>query len=930
MKSLTGLLLCLFCVFAVRAQQYIIKGSVADTLNVAALPRASITVVRTSDSVIESYARTRTDGKFQLAVPATGKYIIQITFPSFADYVDVINVKDPVTDLGQIALLSKEHLLQEVVFTKQIGAIKIKGDTTEYVADSFKVKENANVEALLKKLPGISVDKNGQITAQGETVQKILVDGEEFFSDDPKVVTQGLQANAVSKVQVFDKKSDQAEFTGVDDGEKTRTINLELKEDKKKGYFGKVDVGGGTGGYFQNQLMLSAFKGKRQIAAFGIVSNTDKVGLGWSDNEKFGGGNGTFEMGDDGSYYMMSGSMDDFGGWDGQYRGSGLPKAWTGGIHFADKWNKDMYHVSGNYRYALQNVEIDGSNTRQTALTGDTTRMNTEHKNQFNKSERHGLDMLYEWKIDTNTSIRLTANGSQKHSETYTHYHTETWNRTTEDGAKTINERTLTNATDAQSFTGDLLFRKKFAKKGRTISLDFKENYKNSKGNGLLYSETTTPTPGIPFNTIVDQKKVSNSLTSTFSTKAVYTEPISKKSNLEFNAGLSSNNSDALNSSYNRPTGGGDYTDLQDSFSSNYRYDIRSTSGGASYKFTAKNMNFLVGSDVSNSDYLQTDMLHGDTSRSYNYTNIFPKANFTYKIKKQTSVSLYYNGSTKQPTIWQIAPQNQNTDPLNVTLGNPHLLQEFNNRISARFNDYKVLKHRYIYANASYTTTQDAIVASQKIIGPVSTTQYVNVNGNYSASGYVGYGFKIEKLNLNTGVTLNGSANHVNNFVNGLKNASDNTSISIEPNFRYEIEDKIDISLNPEIAFNDNHSTINVYSTKYKVFTCNFDISLELPKKLDIGTNVDAMVREKTIAFPTNNQVIKWNAYVSKKFLKKDELELRATVYDILNQNLGFTRTAQGNTITQDSYNTIRRYGMLSLIWNITHTPGAAASTEEK
>ncbi len=215
------------------------------------LPLASVVLFNAKDSVIMAFTRTDSTGHFTLSTDNAGKYIVRITFPSFADYVDPVTISKSNTDLGLIAMLSKEHLLKEFVLTKQISAIKIKGDTTEYVADSFKVKANANVEDLLKRLPGIEVDKNGQITAQGETVQKILVDGEEFFSDDPKVVTKGLQANVVDKVQVYDKKSDQAEFTGVDDGQKTKTINLQLKEDKKKGFFGKLDAGAGTDNYYQ-------------------------------------------------------------------------------------------------------------------------------------------------------------------------------------------------------------------------------------------------------------------------------------------------------------------------------------------------------------------------------------------------------------------------------------------------------------------------------------------------------------------------------------------------------------------------------------------------------------------------------------------------------------------------------------------------------
>ncbi len=230
MRLLTTLFALLLLACTGYAQPITITGSVSDTLNSAPLPYACITVLRASDSVLETFTRTKQDGTFSLKVKTTGKYLVMTSYPSLAEYVDVINVKDnKPMDLGMIPMVSKMHLLKEVILTQQYSAIKVKGDTVEYMADSFLTKEGANVEALLKKLPGIQVDKNGQIIAHGEKVQKILVDGEEFFTDDPAVVTKSLQAKAVDKVQVFDKKSEQAEFTGIDDGEKTRTINLQLK-----------------------------------------------------------------------------------------------------------------------------------------------------------------------------------------------------------------------------------------------------------------------------------------------------------------------------------------------------------------------------------------------------------------------------------------------------------------------------------------------------------------------------------------------------------------------------------------------------------------------------------------------------------------------------------------------------------------------------
>lgn len=930
MRYLVSILLVV-CSLQGFGQSFVIKGSATDTLNSTPLYRASVVAIRVKDSVIESFTRTGANGRFELKVAAKGKYLLRITFPSFVDYLDAINIKNATTDLGDLPMVSKEHLLKEFVLTKNIAAIKIKGDTTEYVADSFKVKENATVEDLLKKLPGIQVDKDGNITAQGETVQKVLVDGEEFFSDDPKVVTKGLQANAVDKVQVYNKKSDQAEFTGIDDGQKTKTINLELKEDKKKGYFGKIDAGGGTDGYFQDQGMINAFKAKRQFSAFAIMSNTDKIGLGWEDNNKFGSG-ATTVITDDGNVYSYSGnSNSDFGGGNNQYNGQGLPQTWTGGAHYADKWNDDKSHLTSNYRYAMQNVDLAGTTTTQNVLPDNKGFLSQQNKTQFSKGERHGLDFMYEWKLDSTTTIKLTADGGYKQSQMLTNYNTHTFNQ--DSGLINTNTRNITSNYYSDYVNADLVLKKKFKKKGRTISVDVKENYKDTKSNGVLLSGTDVYIDTVgktnTIHTSADQKKTTQTNTLAFYANATYTEPMSKTVFLELSYGVTVNNSTSSNFSFD--TAGKGFSNNSDSlYSSDYKYNILTNKGGANLKFVYKKVNFSFGGNVSNASYLQTDVYHGDTSHRYNYVNFFPRANLTYKISNQTSINFYYYGSSQQPTISQIQPLRQNTDPLNITIGNPNLKQEFTNAFTVSFNDYKMLTSRYLYGNFSFSTIADAISTKQVSEYGVNTTQYINVNGNYSGYGYFGGGMKIKKLDVMVGLQANVSVNHVNNIVltdtthansDVPNNHTDYNTYSFGPYINYEKEKKFEFTIRPNVSYNYNRSTISTFSTSYWSADLDFYGSVQLPWKSEIGTTADVMIREKTAAFPINNNVVKWNAHVERKFLKNSQLVFRLSVLDILNQNIGYSRTAQAGMIIENNYNTIRRYGMLQLIWNFTHTP---------
>src|SRR3984957_2158448 len=350
MSKLTGLLLLSLLTFtAVRAQTRI-SGTITDTAEKKPLPGSAVLLLRAADSIMVQFTRAAGSGDFRFSHIPTGHYLLLVTYPSYADYVDELEVKDSLPlVLPPIGMVLKSKLLETVVVNGSKGSMRIKGDTTEFTADSFKTQQNATVEDLLKKLPGIQVDSKGQITAQGETVKKVLVDGEEFFGDDPTLVTQNLRADMVDKVQVYDKKSDQATFTGIDDGQRDKTINLKLKDSKKNGYFGRLTAGAGTDGYFDEELMANYFKQKEKLAAYGILSNTGKTGLNWQDRDTYGQ---SFASNLDvdastGSITYTGPANDDLDTWNGQYSGQGFPTVKTGGLHFNNKWDNDLQSLNG-------------------------------------------------------------------------------------------------------------------------------------------------------------------------------------------------------------------------------------------------------------------------------------------------------------------------------------------------------------------------------------------------------------------------------------------------------------------------------------------------------------------------------------------------------------------------------------------------------
>ncbi|HEU4607562.1 MAG TPA: hypothetical protein VFS31_05590, partial [Chitinophagaceae bacterium] len=436
------------------------KGTLTDSSNHEMAVHAVISVLRAQDSTLVTFSRSDQQGHFKMDHLDSGQYILLITYPQYADYVDKMNLQPAqALDFKTIFLTQKAKLMEEIIIRQ--SAIRIKGDTTEFTADSFHVKPNATVEDLLKNLPGVQVDKDGKITAQGEQIQKVLVDGEEFFSDDPTIATRNLRADAVDKVQVFDKKSDQAEFTGIDDGQKTKTLNLKLKENAKHGYFGKLSAGA-SDQYYNGQALINAFKRKRQLSAFGIASSTDATGLNWRDSRSYGFTNDNVQVMDGGGI-MISSNDGDLG--TQNFYGEGLPESMKAGIHFSNKWDNDKYNAGGNYLFNKLAVRSAGNTYRQNILQ-DSVYYDRESADSHSDKMRHAVSAMAEVQLDSSSSIKVTANGNTGTSGGYSNYNSQALSEENELVNSSV--RNTSSKSDNTNFNASVLWRKKFKKAGRT------------------------------------------------------------------------------------------------------------------------------------------------------------------------------------------------------------------------------------------------------------------------------------------------------------------------------------------------------------------------------------------------------------------------------------------------------------------------------
>ncbi len=921
MRKVLSLICGLSLAMLTQAQTISITGKVSDTTEKKPLANAVVALL-SKDSTILKHTRTDAGGRFELQAPAAAPVLLLVTYPKFADYIDELKPAGEKLDLGVVSLIRKSALLEEVIVSQKVGAIRVKGDTLEYRADSFAVRQGANVEELLKRLPGLQVNKNGEITAQGEKVQKVLVDGEEFFSDDPAVVTQNLRADAIDKVQVFDKKSEQAAFTGIDDGEKQKTINLQLKEDRKKGYFGKAKLGGGLPGNFENEAMLNMFKGKRKISAYGTMSNTGKAGLGWQDNQKFGGGD-NFEYNEEEGYFFSYSDGDDFNMWGGRYNGAGLPKAWTAGAHYSNKWDNDKKNINGNYQFRKLDVENTSTNIGQYILP-DTLYYNNNQTNSYTQSQQHKVSGFYDIKLDSLSSLKVNVSGSQgsARSESYDESQSLT---ETEDPVNSQTRSSLSTG-DRQKFQMNAIWRKKFLKKGRSLSFTAETQYNSDDSQNQIYSLTDfyNASGNIYRIDTLDQHKNNYQQSNIYSGRLSYTEPLSKKWFIELNYGYRVNNSKALRRSLNKDEEG-KYNTLDSLYSSNYAFDFTTQSGGFNFRFNGNKVTATFGTNINFAHFQQKDLDH-DSIYRYNFTNFFPKANIRFKLGAQRGLNFGYNGSTRQPTITQLQPIVDNSNNLNIQVGNPDLKQEFRHSFNFFFNDYKVMTSRNVYINGNISVVNDAISGFDSVDYATGRRYYkfVNVDGNIDYGMWGGYWYQIKKWKMNLNANLNVNGGKVNNFINSEKNTNRFYSIGGNIGIMKDKENKYTIEWNVNPYYTNSKSSLRPdVVTKYWTVGNTLDLTWQLPWKMEANSSVNYSWRQKTDVFGQDRNVWLWNAYLAKKFWKNKNGELRLSVNDILNQNVGFNRNASSNFIVENTYTTLRRYWLLSFTWNFSKNPGS-------
>ncbi len=904
------IMLCLF--YHVDAQQSAsIKGSLQDTVSLKSVAYTSVLVINPTDSVILGFTHSTERGAFTINNLPAKKVRLLITRPGFADYEDFLTLSEgQITDVGTVNMISKTTLLQEVIIRDRIDAIRIKGDTTEFLVDSFLTNKHASVEELMKKLPGIQVDKDGKITAQGKEVKKVLVDGEEFFGDDPTIATKNIKATQVESIQVFDKKSEQATISGIDDGVSDKTINLKLKEDAKKGYFGKVSAGVATDSRYEHDAMFNRFNKKQKISFYGAASNTNKTGLSWDDQNKYGGSGMTEYESEDGNTYMYY-SGDNMG-----FYGGGIPQTWYVGAHYSDKLKNDKHAFSFNGSHKEMTVRGFDANYSQYILP-DTFYFNNQ-ENRFNNFKKgDNFSGNYTLALDSFTTLKFKLSGSQTsfiNNSTF-----ETTNRNQLNALVNANKQTKTNTGKNEKIESSINLIRKFRLKGRSLSLGFTQSYNQGNDDGYLNSDVKIYTNDTTFtSTNFDQKKVNNSYSERYSGSITYTEPFGKKFFVISDYGINVNQDKSALLTLVKQ-GGSDYTQQLDSLSNDFRYDVLINKGGLSLKYQFKKITTSLGGRISYTDMHQNNLVN-DSVRDQRFVNYFPAARFNYKLGTNTSFTINYNGRTRQPSVQQIQPLIDNSNPLVIYKGNTNLVQSFTNSFGMSYNSYKPLKGSGMWSSLSYTETYNDF-AQRNDVTPDGrrTYQTVNIDGNYSVSGYLYQYLTIKKLKVSVSNNISlGQSKNVS-FVNGIINANTNRTFSFGTNLGKEKENKYEIRVEADWDYTNSISSIRPdFVTSYWISSYKCYLDIYLPKKFKFETNVNYSVRQKTSEFDRNLNTVIIGMEINRKFTKKENWEVGFAVKDLLNQNIGFSRTATSNFINENVQTVLRRYFMLTVTYNFT------------
>jgi len=887
-------------------QKYSIKGQLTDTLN-APLASATVLLLSASDSSLVNFSVSDPKGYFEIKNVSKRDLLIKVSYIGFRSHTTRVKFPDNsyVVDFGKLFLEPVSSELEAIEIAAERAPVTVKRDTIEFNAGSFKTKENAVVEDLLKKLPGVEVDQDGNVTAQGEQVKKVTVDGKIFFGTDPKLATRNLPADAVDKVQVFDKKSDQAAFSGIDDGQKEKTINLELKEEKRNGAFGTMMAGAGTDGRSQGRASLNRFTKSRQLSFLGMGNNINEKGFSMDDYMNFTGGSQQM-MG--GGAVRMQVSNDNQNGVPLNFgnRANGIMTSYAAGLNMNNEFSKKT-ELNGSYFFNYLEHQKDQSTLRENFLPNGSYTFSQNSK-QMNDNFNHRVNTTFEQKLDSMNSLKLTAGMSYNETDTHVNSFSETM---TGDGTLYNTSETVSlSSGSTASVNASLLWRHKFNKKGRTFSTNFQFGFSDADREGSLLSENNFFVPEdstVELHQLNAQSTVYRTHGGTFS----FTEPLGKRRYLEANYSFRQNLNDVDRDVHDVNSGEPIFNDgLSNEYNSDYQYHR----AGVNYRIAKNNYNFVVGSSVQQTR-LQGEMKLTEINRTFE--NILPTLRFNYDFSNSKHLRFDYETLVQEPGIQQLQPVVDNSDPLNLYVGNPNLRPAYSQdwRLNFMTFDPATFVNFFSFIDVNYVT--NAIVNAQSVNERlVRITRPVNVGSTLRVNSNANLGFPVDKLKSRFSFGANYRRERSLALLDDRENEINQQTYGGTVRYSYRYKEVLDISLSGDLDRQLTSYEFNQPDQSFINKTYNADCNISFLKNYQFSGNFEYLVYEsESTNFSQSIPLL--NLSVSRFVLKNKAGELKMAVNNLLDKALGVNQTASVNYLERQSTNSLGRYIMLSFTYSL-------------
>ena len=927
------LMLCLWS-FALHAQVSI-QGKVIDQKENYEMTGATVQLIRLPDST-RTGAATDEQGRFRLANVAAGAYVLQISFLGYTPDIRKLQVANQDINIGIIGLSEGGTTLKEVNIVSKLPLATQQGDTTQFNADAFKVNKDANAEDLITKMPGVQL-QDGKVQAQGEEVQRVLVNGKPFFGNDPNAVLKNIPAEMIDKIQVFDQQSEQSQLTGFDDGNTTKTINIIVRPEFTNGVFGRVYGGYGTDERYKVGGNVNFFKGDRRISIIAQSNNVNEQNFASEDLVGVASGSGGAAQRGGGPRGGGRGGQRG-GNWGGnnntsnflQGQQSGISTTHALGINYLDKWGKRT-EVSASYFFNSNDNIAENVLLRQYILPDQAGQFYNENSLNSSRNTNHRFNMRLEWKPDSANAIVFTPRLSVQQNNGSNNLF----------GATTLNA-SLLNDTQSDfnsdllgiNFGGQLLWRRSFAKRGRSLVTTLNTGYNQSGGNSNLLSANNFYESNLP-NLFLNQFSNFDQDGWTNSYSFAYTEPINKQSFVQLNYGGSYNPSQADRRTFNRPTVEAELATLDSTLSNVYQNGYFTQSAGATYRYVNPKIQAGVGASYqwAQLDNEQQFPFEGRILRDFQ--NILPNAFLRYNISREKNLRFNYRSNTNAPSISQLQNVLNNSNPLQLRIGNPDLVQSVQHNVFLRYSSVNVEKANTFFflvggsyvqdyiGNSTTIATRDTLLTDNIVLlNGGQITRPVNLGGYYTFRSFVSYGIPLAFIKTNLNVSAGFNFSRVPGLINEATNFANTPSANVGLTLSSNISEKIDFTIGSTTAISSVENTLQrQLNTQFMNQSSRIRLNLVLAGGIVFQTELNHQYFSG-LSEGFNQNFLLWNASIGKKLFKQQG-DLRLSVFDLLSQNNSIARNFTEVFIEDARTNILQQYFMLSFIYNIRKSGGA-------